>query len=321
MSITWIVIQIILGAALLALGADRFIAASVVLARNFELPTLLVGILLVGFGTSFPELIVSATASFHGKAQIAIGNVIGSNIANIGLVLGLATLIMPLKVHSRLIKREFPVLIIISIIVGVLLLNGYLSRFDGIVLLVLLALHVYWISVSIPKAQDIVVKEVKEYEAKKLEKMKTSVAIIWWIVGLGLLFVSSELLVNGAVGAAKLMGIGDLIIGLTVVTIGTSLPELAATITSVLKKEHDIAIGHIIGSNIFNILGVLAMPALINPGTFSSAVVRRDYPVMMGYTVVLWLVTFCLPCKGRLGKIVGGIFLVSYIGYLVYLLM
>lgn len=137
MSIAWIIVQIVVGVVLLALGADRFIAASAALARNFKLPTLLVGILLVGFGTSFPELVVSAIAAFRNKSQIAIGNVIGSNIANIGLVLGLATLILPINVHSRLIKREFPILIIISILAGVLLWNGYLSRFDGIILLVI----------------------------------------------------------------------------------------------------------------------------------------------------------------------------------------
>ncbi|WP_423062881.1 calcium/sodium antiporter [Candidiatus Paracoxiella cheracis] len=243
MSIAWIIVQIVVGVVLLALGADRFIAASAALARNFKLPTLLVGILLVGFGTSFPELVVSAIAAFHNKSQIAIGNVIGSNIANIGLVLGLATLILPINVHSRLIKREFPILIIISILAGVLLWNGYLSRFDGIILLVILALHIYWVSVSIPKSGDILFEEVKEHEAEKPVKMKTSIAIVWWVIGLGLLFLSSDLLVNGAVGAAKLIGISDLVIGLTIVTIGTSLPEFAATITSALKKEHDIAIG------------------------------------------------------------------------------
>lgn len=316
MSVTWIIVQIIFGAALLAFGADRFVVASAALARNFKLPSLLVGILLVGFGTSFPELIVSAIAASHHKAQIAIGNVIGSNIANVGLVLGLVALIMPIKVHSRLIKREFPILIIISIVAGVLLWNGYLSRLDGVILLVLLALHIYWISVSIPKSEDVVIHEIEE---QKPARMKTSIAIVWCVVGLALLFVSSELLVNGAVGAAKLMGISDLVIGLTVVTIGTSLPELAATITSALKKEHDIAIGHVVGSNIFNILAVLAMPALISPGTFSPSVMRRDYPVMMAFTVVLWLATFCLPTKARLGRAVGGIFLLGYIGYLVYL--
>lgn len=318
MSITWIIVQILLGVALLALGADRFISASSALARNFKLPELLVGILLVGFGTSFPELVVSAIASFHDKAQIAIGNVVGSNIANIGLVLGLSALIMPIKVHSRLIKREFPILIIISIFAGILLWNGYLSRLDGIVLLVILVLHIYWIAVTIPKSDDVLVKEVQE-ESKKIAKMKTPIAIVWWLIGLGLLFVSSELLVNGAVGAAKLMGISDLVIGLTIVTIGTSLPEFAATIVSALKNEHDIAIGHIVGSNIFNLLAVLAMPALIAPGTFSSSLMRRDYPVMLAYAVLLWLVTFCFPRKGRLGRVVGGVFLLAYIIYLLSL--
>jgi len=319
LSITWIIVQIVLGVLLLTLGADRFITGSSALAKNFKLPELLVGILLVGFGTSFPELVVSVIASFHNKAQIAIGNVVGSNIANIGLVLGLSALIMPIKVHSRLIKREFPILIIISIIAGILLWNGYLSRVDGIILLVILILHIYWVSVTIPKSQDVLVKEVQEHESKKAATMRTSIAIVWWVVGLGLLFVSSELLVNGAVGAAKLMGISDLVIGLTIVTIGTSLPELAATIVSALKNEHDIAIGHVVGSNIFNILAVLAMPALIAPGTFSSSLMRRDYPVMLAYAVALWLVTFCLPRKGHLGRIVGGIFLLGYIIYLVSL--
>lgn len=318
MSITWIIIQLILGAGLLAFGADRFIVASSALARNFNVPKLLVGILLVGFGTSFPELIVSAIASFHGKAQMAIGNVIGSNIANIGLVLGLAVLIAPIKVHSRLIKREFPLLIIISILAGILLWNEYLSRLDGVVLLVILVIHIYWVSVSIPKDKDPIVEEI---EREAPAEVKTRVAIIWWFIGLVLLLVGSELFVKGAVGAAKLMGVSDLVIGLTIVTIGTSLPELAATILSVLKNEHDIAIGHIVGSNIFNLLAVLAMPALIDPGAFPAVVMRRDYPIMMIYTLALWLITFCFSRKGQIGRVVGGIFLLGYVGYLVYLFL
>ena len=313
MTIFKIIIELVIGTGLLAFGADRFIVASASLARHLKIPALIAGIILVGFGTSFPELIVSAIASAHGKAQIAIGNVIGSNIANIGLVLGLATLIAPIKVHSRLIKREFPILIIISVFIGAMLWNGYLSRWEGIILFVILALHFYWISVSVPKNRDPIVAELAQ---EKPIKMSVKKSIFWWVVGLVVLFGSSELLVDGAVGAAKLIGISDLIIGLTIVTIGTSLPEFAATIISALKKEHDIAIGHIVGSNIFNSLAVLAMPALIAPGNFSPEVVQRDYPIMLAFTIGLWLFTFLVPGKGELGRIFGGIFLLCYIGYL-----
>lgn len=316
MSIVWIVIELIAGAALLAYGAERFIMSSAVLARNFKLPSLLIGILLVGFGTSSPELVVSAIAAAHGKAAIAIGNVLGSNIANIGLVLGLTALIIPINIHSRLIKREIPILIMITLIVGILLWNGYLSRWDGVVLLVLLTLQITWVSLSMAKDKDPIAEEIAREEPKPMSTVR---AVSWWFVGLGLLLAGSELLVNGAIKTAQLLGISDLVIGLTIVTIGTSLPELAATIVSALKKEHDIAIGHVVGSNIFNILAVLAMPALIDPGGFPSSVILRDYPTMLLFTIVMWLATFCLPGKAKLGRIVGGIFLSSYVVYLVYL--
>lgn len=316
-SLAWIVIELIFGAGFLAIGAERFIVGSAALARNFNVPSLLIGILLVGFGTSFPELVVSAIASAHGKASIAIGNVVGSNIANIGLVLGLAALIVPISIHSRLIKREIPILILISLIVGMLLWNHYLSRWDGVILLAILAFQITWVSYSMMKQSDPIQKEISR---EALSPMSTRLAILWWFVGLGLLLGGSELLVDGAVKTAKILGISDLVIGLTIVTIGTSLPELAATVVGALKKEHDIAIGHVVGSNIFNTSAVLAMPALINPGTFPNSVTRRDFPIMLLFTIVLWFATFCIPGqKARLGRVVGAVFLLGYAGYLVYL--
>jgi len=315
---TWSIIEIIIGAILLGFGADRFIVASASLADHFKLPRLITGIILVGFGTSFPELIVSATAAFHGKPEIAIGNVIGSNIANIGLVLGLAALLVPIKVHSRLIKREFPVLLLVSVIVGILFWQFHLSRMDGIILLFFLAAQLYWTAKAKPGADDSIIDELNQEMKPQMAKLK---ATIWWFVGLIILFVSSEMLVDGAVDIAKLLGISDLIIGLTIVTIGTSLPELAATISSVIKKEHDIAIGHIVGSNIFNSLAVLAMPALISPTTFPKAVLTRDYPVMMAFTLGLWLATFCFKKKAVVGRGLGLVLVLAYVGYLLVLII
>lgn len=311
-------IEILVGAILLGYGADRFIVASASLADHFKLPRLMTGVILVGFGTSFPELIVSAFASLHGKANIAIGNVIGSNIANIGLVLGLAALLVPIQVNSRLIKREFPVLIFVSLIVGVLFWQYHLSRIDGIILLLVLIVNLYWTLKTAPSKSDPIVKEIKKELPPVMSKGKSSV---WWFVGLLLLLISSELLVNGAIAVAKHFGISDLVIGLTIVTIGTSLPELAATITSAYKKEYDIAIGHVVGSNIFNSLAVLAMPALISPGVFSEAVLKRDYPVMMGFTLVLWLTTFCFNKKAQVGRGIGLILLLGYVAYLLMLVL
>lgn len=310
--------QVIIGVLLLAFAGNQFINASASLARHFKLSPLMIGIVLVGFGTSFPELIVSAVAAVRGSAPIAIGNVIGSNIANIGLVLAIATLLLPIKVDSRLIKREFPILILVSLFLGVLLWNRYLSTMEGVLLLIVLSLHLTWISYHLPKQQkDPLVKEAA-HEMPKLMSLQKSV--IWWIVGLLLLFLGSELLVSGAVKVAQLMGVSDLVIGLTIVTIGTSLPEFVATIVSVFKKEHDIAIGHIVGSNIFNSLAVLAMPALIAPGLFPASVAVRDYPVMLGFTIGLWLFTFLVPPKRQLGRLFGCIFLSAYILYFVLLL-
>ncbi len=311
-------IEIIIGAAVLGWSADRFIVSSSSLAKHLKLPSLVVGIILVGFGTSFPELIVSIIASMQNKAPIAIGNVIGSNIANIGLVLGLAAIIMPIKVNSRLIRREFPILIIVSVLIGVLLWNDYLGRWEGAVLLVMLAMHLYWIVTSAPKKDDAIVAEL-EHESTKTMSLKP--AIIWWFVGLVLIFLSSELLIHAAVHIAEHFGISELVIGLTIVTIGTSLPELAATIMSAIRKEYDIAIGHIVGSNIFNSLAVLAMPALIAPGSVSASLMHRDYPIMMAYTVILWLAMFCFSRQAKVGRLLGLVFLAGYLLYLASLIL
>lgn len=312
MNIAIFLVEIIIGAIVLAWSADRFIAASVTLAKHFKLSPLVIGVVLVGFGTSFPELIVSFFAAIHDSGDIAIGNVVGSNIANIGLVLGISALIAPIHVHSQLIKRELPALIAVSIIMGFIFWAGYLYFWEGFLLLAILALHLYWMLSRKPDQKDPIMPQIKQ-ETQKTMSFKAG--IIWWFIGLILLLGSSELFIVGAVGLAKLFHISELIIGITVVTLGTSLPELAATIASVLKNEHDIAIGHIVGSNIFNSLAVLAMPALFNPGKLSRWLMCRDYPVMLGYTIILWLVLSLSP-KKIIGRWLAGVLMLGYVTYL-----
>lgn len=315
-----VIMQFLIGCGLLVWGADRFIVASSSLARRMGMSTLMVGVLLVGFGTSFPEIVVSAIASIHGTPQMAIGNAVGSNIINIGLVLGLSALIFPLTVHSKLLKREFPILLVVSLFVFILISNHYLSRIDGILLIVVLLLHLYWMFFMVPKLEKNHDALAIEF-AKELPKhpMQLWVAIAWWLFGLALLFLSSELIVDGAVQIAKWLHISDLIIGLTVVALGTSLPELAATVMSAMKKEHDIAVGNVIGSNIFNLLAVMAMPALISPTKLPSSLIWRDYPVMLGFIITMWLFAFFPRKKPVLGRFGGTIMLLGFTVYLVWI--
>lgn len=316
MQLTIYILEVILGAGFLAFGADRFIDASVALAKQYKLPTLVIGIVLVGFGTSFPELIVSLFASLRGNNDIAVGNVVGSNIANIGLVLGVAAIIAPIKVNSRIIKQEMPTLIIITIILGFIFWSGSLNRLAGVLLLLLLALHLYIALKRKPKPKDAV---IPQYEQEIKAATKTKGAWSWWLVGLIVLLASSEVFIQGAVGIARAMHINELIIGLTIVTLGTSLPEFATTIISALKSQYDVAFGHIIGSNIFNSLAVLAMPALVAPGRLPTAAIHRDYPVMLAYTLLVWLSFYLFKQRQAIGRVFGGILLAGYIGYLLAL--
>ncbi len=320
MSWVHIILEFLVGCGLLAWSADRFITASISIARNFNMSPLAIGMVLVGFGTSFPELIVSALASWQGNSGLAIGNAVGSNIANIGLVLGVAVLIVPISLHSRILKREFPILIIVSLLIGGLMLNHYLSRIDGLILLLVLAAHLYWMIIIAPKRRRGVADPMaREYQSEMPPKMKFKKALIWWLIGLVILFVASELMVGSAMMIAKQLHISDLVIGLTIVAIGTSLPELAATVVSVLRQENDIAVGNIVGSNIFNILAVMAMPALLSPGRLPPHLLTRDYPLMLLFTFVFCLLPFIPPNKGRIGRSSGVVLLLGFVAYLVYL--
>jgi cation:H+ antiporter len=309
------ILAIVAGFAVLIWGADRFIDGAANIATNFGVSPLIVGLTIVGFGTSAPEMLVSALAALDDAPAMGIGNAIGSNITNVGLVLAITTLISPLVVNSDTLRREFPVLTFVMLLSLGLILDGNLSRFDGIILFsgfILTLAAMTWLAMKGRGHNDPLEKELeKEYAEPSMSSGK---AVGLFFIGLIALLIGSKALVWGATGVAHLLGISDLIIGLTIVAIGTSLPELAASVVSALKNEHDIAVGNILGSNIFNLLAVLAMPGLIAPSNIDPMLLYRDFPFMIGLAVGLYLFArFCTG--GRIGRFAGVLMLLVYIGY------
>ena len=305
------ILAIIAGFAVLIWGADRFVDGAANIATNFGVSPLIVGLTIVGFGTSAPEMLVSALASIDGAPALGIGNALGSNIANIGMVLGITILVTPLVINSATLNREFPMLALVMALALFLLWDQFLGYTDGLILFAGFILTLFGMAyLAIRSSKDDPLEQ--EFEQEYAEaKMTTKQSILSFIIGLTALLIGSKALVWGAVGVATLLGVSELIIGLTIVAIGTSLPELAASIISVLKNEHDIAIGNILGSNIFNILAVLAMPGLIQPSTVDSAVISRDFPFMVALFVMLYL----FSRTGHIGRLAGSSLLVVYVAY------
>ncbi|POP52034.1 calcium/sodium antiporter [Zhongshania marina] len=312
------VVALIVGLVLLVWSADRFVIGASATASILGVSPLVVGILVVGIGTSAPEMLVSAIAAVDGQPGLAVGNALGSNITNIALILGFTALLIPLNVQSKLITREIPLLILVMLVGFVLLMDGHLGVMDGSILLVgflLVVLRQLW-EAKHSKGDSI----EAEFEAEIPRDMSLGVALGWLLFGFLLLIGSARLLVWSAVEIAQFFGLSDLVIGLTVVAVGTSLPELAASVAAARKNEHDIAIGNVVGSNLFNLLGVMALPGVIAPGVIDEKVLSRDYPVMLVLTGLFFLVA-CGPRKGRrISRVEGGGLLLIYIAYIVYLL-
>ncbi len=305
---------ILAGFILLIWSADRFIVGAASTARNFDVPPLIIGLTIVALGTSAPEMMIAGFAAYDGSPAMAIGNALGSNITNITLVLGIAALITPLNVHSRIIKKELPILLLASLMALALLRDGRLDRFDGFVLLGLLLLLMWWITrQGIRNQSEDALTD--EYIEELPGQMPTSHALFWLIAGLILLTVSSKVLVWGAVNVATDLGVSELVIGLTIIAIGTSLPELAASITGALKNEHDIAIGNVVGSNLFNTLGVLAIPGLIHPAALAEGVLERDLPIVLALTILLFIMAYGFRAEGRINRIEAGLLLSAFIAY------
>lgn len=304
----------LVGLAVLSWSADRFVYGASALAKNIGVSPMMIGLTIVAMGSSAPEIVVSATASLSGSPDTAVGNAIGSNITNIALVLGITALVKPLLVSSGTLKREFPLLFAMCLIAAYFLHDQVLSFNEGAILIGLFTLvlaGMAWLSFNVEKGDPL----VDENELEIPDGVSTSVATMWVIVGLVMLPLSAHFLVESAVFIAKYFGISDLVIGLTIIALGTSLPELAACIAGVLKGEDDLAMGNIIGSNIFNILAVLGMPGLIAPGLIDADAATRDMYVMLGLTVLLLVFSFNFRGTRRINRVEGGVLVAAFLGY------
>ncbi|MBL1292513.1 MAG: calcium/sodium antiporter [Thiotrichales bacterium] len=312
------ILAVITGLIFLVWSADRFIFGAAQTAVHFKVPPILIGLTIVSIGTSAPEALVSLSASLQGNPGLAIGNVYGSNIANIALVLGVTALVTPLAIRSETLRRELPILLIINVAVMALMFDGVLSQIDGILLLIaMFVVMTILIRLSRDVGADDPIKS--EFDEELKEQGSIAKALMWLAIGLVILVASAKLLVWGAVNIAHAMGVSDLIIGLSIVAIGTSLPELAASVTGALKGEHDLAIGNIVGSNIFNFLLVLAMPALFAPGPFAPEVLYRDAVIALSLTVALFLMAMGFRKAGYIMRWEGAILFLSFIAYMVFI--
>lgn len=312
-------LAILAGLALLVWSADRFVEGSAAAAGHFGMPPLLIGMVVVGFGTSAPEMVVSALAATQGNPGLALGNAYGSNITNIALILGITALLAPIAVHSQVMRKELPILTLITLAATWLVFDGDLSRADAGILLALFAGLLGWsIWSGMKKPEDAMAAEVDA--ELKAHAMPIRKAVFWLVVGLILLIVSSRILVWGAVDLATGFGVSDLVIGLTIVAIGTSLPELASSVIAARKGEHDLALGNILGSNLFNTLAVVGIAGMISPMAVASDVLTRDIPVMIALTVALFVLGYGFRGPGRINRVEGAGLLAAFVGYTAYLL-
>ncbi|MBJ2127973.1 calcium/sodium antiporter [Alteromonas sp. IB21] len=308
------IVIFLIGLIVLSWSADRFVYGASALAKNIGISPMMIGLTIVAMGSSAPEIVVSAIASVNGNMNTAVGNALGSNITNVALVLGITALVKPLLVSSTTLKRELPALLIISLIAIGFLFDGELKSYEGIILLALFIFvlaMMAWLSLQVDKEDPLIAETADEIP----KGVSNTSALIWIGVGLIVLPLSAHFLVNSAVEIARYMGISDLVIGLTIIAFGTSLPELAASVAGVLKGEDDLALGNIIGSNIFNLLAVLGMPGLIAPGLLDPDVYNRDMYVMLGLTLLLFLFSFDLIGKRTISRTNGLILLACFIGY------
>ena len=308
------IVQVIGGFILLVWGADRLVAGASATARNLGVSPLVIGLTIVAFGTSAPELIVSAMAAFQGNPGLAIGNAIGSNIANIGLILGLTAMVYPLRVESEVLKREYPLLMLIMIGSFIMAADLVYDPGEGWLMLCgLTALIIWMVRFGLRRGPQDPLAE--EFAAEIPSDMPMQISVMWLLVGLVILPLSSHFLVEGAVSIAQSLAVSDAVIGLTIVAFGTSLPELAAALTSALRKEDDLAIGTVIGSNMFNILGVLGIAATIGPVHVEELMLKQDFPVMFLLTVLLFFMAYGISGPGRISRKSGGLLLAIYTCY------
>ena len=314
------IFEVIVGLLLLIWGADRFVHGAAATARNLGVAPLLIGLTIVALATSAPEILVSLVAALRGEPDLAIGNAIGSNIANIGLVLGVVSILRPIELKSATLRREMPALLAVSLLTVSLFLDSFLGRVDGLVLLTGLVIVMIWLtrlgirsSASDPLQAD--------FDAEIPKHMSMRVAIIWLLVGIGTLLLGAHLMVDGAIDIAESLGVSEVVIGITMVALFTSLPELAVSAVSAFRGEYGLAIGNIVGSNIFNLLAVLGVAATIQPAALPPSVLSLHIFVMVAFTLVLFAMTYEYDGSGKITRFEGFALLVAYLAYQTYVVL
>ena len=317
------IVILVLSLITLVWSADKFVYGASSLASNLGVSPMIIGLTIVAMGSSAPEMMVAAAAAMNGNPDTAVGNAIGSNITNIALVLGMTVIIKPLSITSGTIKQELPLLLVLSFFTYFLFSDSFFSFNEGLELMIGFFIFISGLLIkAIRERRDNTLNDQMLIEAELELQEKTSIlwSVVWLVIGILVLVASAKFLVGSSIHIAKFFGVSDLVIGLTVIAIGTSLPELAASIASVLKGEDDLAMGNIIGSNIFNILAVLPFAALIAPGPINPEAIQRDIPVMLGITVLLFIISFSRKRGNfRLTRAKGGLLVLCFISYQTYL--
>jgi cation:H+ antiporter len=308
------ILEVVGGLLLLVWGANRFVYGAAAFARNLGIAPILIGLTVVAIATSAPEILVSIVASLRGEPGLAIGNAIGSNIVNIGLVLGMVAFIRPIKLSSQTLRREMPALLAVTLLGVSLFLDSYLSRLDGLILVAALIFVMFWlIKLGLRSSVDDTIS--LEYEADIPRDVSMTRAITWFLIGFVALLFGAELMVDGAVDIARYFGMSEVVIGIVLVAFATSVPELAVSLVSAHKGEYGLAIGNIVGSNFFNMLAVVGAAALIAPAALPPPVLSLHLFVMVAFTLVLFTMTYEYEGTGTISRVEGAALLVAYIAY------
>jgi len=314
------ILEVIGGLLLLVWGANRFVYGAAALARNLGVAPILIGLTIVAIATSAPEILVSVIASFRGEPGLAVGNAIGSNIVNIGLVLGTVAFIRPIQLSSQTLRREMPALLAVTLLGVSLFLDSYLGRLDGLILVAALVFVMFWlIKLGLRSSADDTIGV--EYEAEIPRNVSMQRALIWFIVGFLALLAGAELMVSGAIDIARFFGMSEVVIGIVLVAFATSVPELAVSLVAAHKGEYGLAIGNIVGSNFFNILAVVGAAALIAPAALPPSVLSLHLFVMVAFTLVLFTMTYEYEGTGTITRVEGAALLIAYIAYDSYVIV
>jgi len=310
---------VLVGLLLLFWGADRLVVGAGATARNLGIPPILIGLVIVGFATSAPEMLISAVASMDNAPALAVGNALGSNIANLGLVLGTAILICPIAVQSETLRREFPAVLAATVLTLLLFLDNELSRLDAVVLLLALGILTVWI-VFVGSKSSVFDPIRADSEAEFRANISAGKATFWLVIGLVTLLGGAELMVNGGIDVARRLGVSELVLGVTVVAVGTSLPELAVAIAGSLKAESDLVLGNVLGSNIFNLLAVIGIAGAIRPHDFDDGVLTLHFTLMSILTLGVFLLAYNRRTRVQLTRSSGGVLLATFLIYQVFVL-